>query len=71
MEAAPPGRPTDAEPEDEPRDDPVAEARWWRVVDGAKRLAHVRRIWGLLGGHLLHIKRRGQGVAVRGAQQIN
>ena len=38
----------------------IATKSWTYLLRGVRRLAHVRRIWGLLGGHLRAIKERGQ-----------
>ena len=33
--------------------------RWTKVVRGILRLAHLRRLWGVLGNWLREVKRRG------------
>ena len=35
-------------------------AKWQRLVYGARHLSFVRRVWGLLGGHLRAIRERGR-----------
>ena len=34
--------------------------RWGRLTRGARRLAHLRRWWGILGHWLREVRRRGQ-----------